>query len=84
MKNAQLAFVFPGQGSQKVGMLADKAETGLLRQRFLQHRPRIHIPKRTRGRWAKLVDEFRQGGEPGGHDFVVISMAGVTRHPALG
>ena len=25
MSNAQLAFVFPGQGSQKVGMLADIA-----------------------------------------------------------
>ena len=37
MANAQLAFVFPGQGSQKVGMLADIAEQyPIVRETFAQ------------------------------------------------
>ena len=65
-----------------VGVLADKANAGALRQIAFQQRPGVHIPKRTRVRAAKLVDELRQTFQSFAEHVVVVGKLRIAGNKA--
>src|SRR5262249_851825 len=67
----------------QVGVLADKTESGPLRQITLQQRTGFYIPRRARFMTATMVDVSRQSLEPHREEAVVILKSGVSSDRAM-
>src|SRR5206468_8300805 len=64
--------------ADQVGVLADEAQSGPLRQVPFEHWPGVHVPERARARTAEVVDEGGQLLERCGEDVVIVGEAGVA------